>query len=182
MSYSPIAPADTATKLYATTDAQVWARSFVEIVMKDVTKLDEGFMIGWFANAIETAKDHQRRNHASNFEELCRVIHQGNVDAGWWTDLATGERKNRNVGELLMLVVSEIAEGMEGHRKSLQDDKLPHRPMLEVELADAIIRIADIAGGLGLDVAGAIVEKRAYNATREDHKIESRKAATGKKY
>lgn len=88
----------------------------------------------------------------------------------------------RNVGELLCLVHSEISEAMEGHRKLLQDDKLPTRTMLEVELADTVIRIFDISGGLGLDVSGAIAEKLLFNATRADHQIENRRALGGKKF
>lgn len=102
--------------------------------------------------------------------------------ASWWKDPATGEPLNRNVGELLMLCVSELAEALEAHRKGLQDDKLPHRRGIEVELADCVIRIADMAGGLGLDVGGAIAEKLKYNAAREDHKPENRVKAGGKKY
>lgn len=64
----------------------------------------------------------------------------------WWVDLRTGEELQRNMGEMIMLVVSELAEAMEGHRKELMDDKLPHRPMAEVEIADALIRVLDIAG------------------------------------
>jgi len=111
---------------------------------------------------------------------------------GWWQNMITGEdmtskgypkiNPTKNVGELLCLVHSEISEAMEGHRKRLMDDKLPHRTMLEVELADAAIRIFDMAGGLGLDVAGAIAEKLQYNATRADHKIENRQALGGKKF
>jgi len=62
------------------------------------------------------------------------------------------------------------------------DDKLPHRTMLEVELADAVIRISDLAGALKLDLGGAIAEKLKFNATRPDHKPENRQAIGGKAY
>lgn len=71
------------------------------------------------------------------------------ANAKWWEDLETGKPLDRNMGELCMLVVSELAEAMEGHRKNLMDDKLLHRKMFEVELADAMIRLLDIAGGFG---------------------------------
>lgn len=78
--------------------------------------------------------------------------------AGWHTDLTTGQPKPLAMGTKLMLVVSELAEGMEGHRKGLADDKLPHRSMLEVELADAVIRICDTAGAASLDLSQAFVD------------------------
>ncbi|MFX6318865.1 hypothetical protein ABTF97_18600, partial [Acinetobacter baumannii] len=83
---------------------------------------------------------------------------------------------------MLCLIHSEISEAMEGHRKNLMDDKIPHRSMLEVELADALIRICDMAGGLGLDLEGAVLEKLEYNQKRADHKIENRLKADGKKF
>ena len=61
------------------------------------------------------------------------------------------------------------------------DDKLPHRSGVEAEFADCIIRILDTAAAMDLDVAGAIIEKNRYNATRADHKLSAR-AAGGKKY
>ena len=118
---------------------------------------------------------------ARNLQHAC---HQAAVDAGWWTDLFTGADMHgcRNVGELLCLVHSEISEAMEGARKGLMDDKLPHRSMFEVELADAVIRICDIAGGFNLDLGGAIAEKLAYNARRVDHTPEHRRDVGGKKF
>lgn len=112
-------------------------------------------------------------------ELACRV-HEENRK--WWVDINTGMWKERNVGELLMLAVSELSEALEGHRKDLMDDKLPHRKMFEVEIADCIIRLLDISEGMGLNIGGAFEEKMTYNSTREDHKIENRKSEHGKKY
>jgi len=108
------------------------------------------------------------------------ICHAASKKAGWWNGV---DLSDRNVVPVkLCLIHSEISEAMEGHRKNLPDDHLPHRSMLEVELADAVIRIADLAGALGLDLGGAIAEKMAYNASRADHKLEARAAANGKAY
>lgn len=115
-------------------------------------------------------------------EMLTLVCYHGSYKAGWHHDLHTGELLERNHGEMMMLMVSEIAEAMEADRKGLMDDKLPHRLGVEVELADAVIRIFDFAGRFGLDLGGAIAEKLAYNATRADHKPENRRKPGGKVY
>ena len=104
--------------------------------------------------------------------------------AGWWID-KTGTPVQNNpmaFSNKLCLIHSEISEAMEGDRKSLKDDKLPHRDMREVELADAVIRIFDLAGAYDMDLGGAIAEKMAYNSVRADHKPEARAAAGGKSY
>lgn len=111
---------------------------------------------------------------------LAQLCHDKNKK--WWTNPATGEPLVRNRGEQLMLIVSEIAEAMEGERKSLMDDKLPHRPMAEVELVDAMIRILDYGAGHGYDLGGAFVDKMKYNATRKDHTNDERLKANGKKF
>lgn len=111
---------------------------------------------------------------------LAELAHQANLK--WWCNIDTGEKLQRNKGEMIALMHSELSECLEGERKNLMDDKLPHRRMAEVELADCIIRIFDYAAAHGYDLGGAYVEKMAYNANREDHKHEARKLATGKKW
>lgn len=120
--------------------------------------------------------------------------------SGWWTIAPHGQPidlreliKNPGdgfeqltagaiVAQKLCLIHSEISEAMEGHRKGLMDDHLPDRTMLEVELADAVIRAFDLAGALGLDLGGAIAAKLAYNQQRADHRPENRAKEGGKAY
>src|ERR1700690_30760 len=117
---------------------------------------------------------------AETLNDLSKDIRR--LNDKWWHDPTTSELIQRNSGEQFMLMVSEIAEAMEGHRKNLMDDKLPQRPMVEVELADAIIRIMDYAGNYNMDIGGALIEKLEYNATRKDHNNEARLGTNGKKY
>lgn len=115
-----------------------------------------------------------------NLNEYASIVHQAN--AKWWVDLATGAKLDRNKGEQIALIHSELSECLEGVRKGLMDDHLPHRTMEEVELADTLIRIFDYAGGHGLDLQGAFEDKMSYNANRADHKLENRSKDGGKKF
>jgi hypothetical protein len=62
------------------------------------------------------------------------------------------------------------------------DEHLPDRPGVEVELADLLLRVADEIEALGLDVAGAIIDKNRYNRHRPDHDLATRAGDGGKKY
>jgi NTP pyrophosphatase (non-canonical NTP hydrolase) len=121
---------------------------------------------------IDTLKKLQRLCHAENLR--------------WWRDPATGEPINpyekHLVGEKLMLVVSEVAEAMEGHRKDTMDAHLPEFKSITVELADALIRIFDLADALQLNLPYAFVAKLRYNTTRPDHTHTARLAPGGKAY
>lgn len=111
---------------------------------------------------------------------LTKTCYKASDEAGWWKpEQATNPFL---VSNKLMLIVSEVAEAMEADRKGSKDDKLPHRSGVEVELADALIRICDLAGYLRMDLGGAVAEKMAYNKQRADHKPEVRAATGGKKY
>lgn len=124
-------------------------------------------------------KDTHFGPYSRNLNEFSDECHAANMK--WWFD-ADGNPVHRDKGTLLMLMVSELAEAMEGERKDLMDDHLPHRRMAEAELADCLIRIFDYAGAYGYDLQGAYEDKMAYNANRADHKHEARAQVGGKKF
>lgn len=109
------------------------------------------------------------------------------LNAGWHSDPETQTIRTIAQNKTLFpvriaLCHSELSEALEGDRKNLMDDHLPHRSMAEVELADAVIRIFDLAGCMGFDLGNAITEKLAYNKQRADHTLSARQAVGGKVY
>lgn len=112
--------------------------------------------------------------------ELCKKAHENAVNKGFYDD---GEK---NIGELLMLVVSELGEALEADRKNnycTDDVIVSHsnnyfevniKDSFQDELADAVIRIADMAAYMAIDLEAHIIAKMRYNETRP--------AKHGKKY
>lgn len=91
------------------------------------------------------------------YQELSQRIFEQNKAVGWWDNF---DHKDENtVFTKLMLTISEVAEAMEGDRKNLQDDHLPWRSMLEVELADAMIRVLDMVGAYRFDITPLLSSK-----------------------
>ena len=116
---------------------------------------------------------------ALEITKLCDTLYENNLEVGWWD---INQNPLDRVPEKLCLIHSEVSEALEGDRKNLQDSHLPHRKAFEVELADAVIRIFDLAGATGLDLGMAMKEKLEYNKTRADHKRENRNKIGGKLY
>lgn len=84
------------------------------------------------------------------------------INKGWYDT-------PREDGTMLMLVVSELAEAVEALRSpdpGKPDTKCPNFSNVEVELADAVIRIMDYARMRGFRVAEAVIDKTEYNKTR----------------
>jgi hypothetical protein len=129
-----------------------------------------------FQKAIITG----RHLFAPLVNDIVKACHGLAKEAGWWDGLLPPQRGT--VAEKLLLIHSEVSEATEGYRKDQMDDKLPHRKMVEVELADALIRICDLAGAMGMDLGAAVAEKLAYNVHRQDHKPENRAKDGGKKF
>jgi len=90
--------------------------------------------------------------------EICATAYKNSVAAGWYHDPKTGQPLDRNKGEMLALMHSEISEAMEGAETGALDDHLPKRAMFEVELADLLIRAGDYAEHRGFNIEATIAD------------------------
>ncbi len=116
---------------------------------------------------------------------LQEAVHQNAKSKGFY------DNPNQNFGEKCMLIVSEIAEALEAHRKDHRADlnrfETPYegqrdltmanwrkirfesdvKDTVEDELADSLIRILDLAGWMGIDLERHVLLKMEYNSGRE---------------
>ena len=90
--------------------------------------------------------------HEPTLRELTKLCHETAKAKGFWDE-------KRNIGEALMLIVTELAEAMEAHR--IQDNE-----NFKEELADTFIRLFDLCGGLNIDIQQEIDKKAKRNKER----------------
>ena len=106
--------------------------------------------------------------------ELCERAHQNAIDRGWYDD-----HDKRNLGVAIALIHSELSEALEELRKGWDPTKVYTSESIDrnglrsrkpegftVELADAVIRIADLCGSLGVDLEAVINHKMDFNESR----------------
>ena len=116
--------------------------------------------------------------------ELAKQVHQNAKDHGFFD-------KEKNIGEMLCLIHSEVSEALEADRKDMYFNKrMEYQPItvvngwvsdidfikafkqyckgtFEEEMADIVIRVMDLCAFKGIDLEAHIKAKMRYNSLRE---------------
>ena len=102
------------------------------------------------------------REFIAGFNRVAERIYEWSARRGFWPD------GDRNDGEALALIHSEVSEALECLRWGNPPDKnLGDFSGAEVQITDAVMRIMDLAHGRGWRVAEVIFEKLRFNESRE---------------
>jgi len=131
-------------------------------------------------DAIQQARQQRDKAFVSEFNRIQDMVHDCALAHGWWENqvkgilVENGQRIRevtveieRNDGELLALMHSELSEALEALRHgNPADDKVPQFNGATAELADVIIRAMDMCARRQWPLAEAIVAKMRYNETR----------------
>jgi NTP pyrophosphatase (non-canonical NTP hydrolase) len=99
------------------------------------------------------------RDFYPTFSALCERAYSNASAHGFWDD-------ERNKGEMIALMHSELSEMLEGVRKPGPDSHCPEYTSEEIELADLFIRAFDYARGHKLRLLEAILAKMRFNESR----------------
>lgn len=108
--------------------------------------------------------------------DVVKAAYQTARDHGWWDvprALRMADLPEKAIPEKIALIHSEASEALEEYRKigevpglaeiRIEDGK-PEG--FAIELADIVIRVADLCGALSIDLDSAVAKKMAYNKTR----------------
>lgn len=134
----------------------------------------QGSLINSLAGNIYACYKHgayeSRAEHVTGIHTLMEECHTRSLNAGWYTDPRTGKPLERNLGEMIALMHSEVSEMSEGVLTKLPSDKLIGYSAEEEEAADILIRLCDYAGYRNLALGRAVNSCLKYDT---DFKVSS---------
>jgi hypothetical protein len=106
--------------LLQTTDAQVWAKEFMDIFGEKLDTIDEGLMITWFANSIMTGYDHRGDELRERIEHLERRLRIRGTKVGKVLDDDHLRAENQKLRELLLLTDPSVSNVTVGETQTRQ--------------------------------------------------------------
>lgn len=137
----------------------LWILAYVLAAVMFFAYLSAPFVLWIWQQRLKKKETHFKAEYVRSLNDLAKEVNKINSANGWAVPVPGDWSQPYKVPTMLALIHTEVSEATEGFRENDKENFIE-------EMADVVIRVLDLTGGLGMDLDKAILQKLEKNKKR----------------